>query len=123
MVDPLNPLKLIASNSCPPGFFCKMGKKFKCYAGYVCTVNSVTPTPTNGQGGYICPKGAYCPQVTGPPVTGCLAPTLCPISTYNPSFGAEALSDCLPCQTGFSCSVMGSTFQTPNTCPTGYICD
>lgn len=97
MVDPLNPLKLIASNSCPPGFFCKMGKKFKCYAGYVCTVNSVTPTPTNGQGGYICPKGAYCPQVTGPPVTGCLSPTLCPISTYNPSFGAEALSDCLPC--------------------------
>lgn len=110
MVDPLDPLKLIASNSCPPGFFCKMGKKFKCYAGYVCTVNSVTPTPTNGQGGYICPKGAYCPQVTGPPVTGCLAPTLCPISTYNPSFGAEALSDCLPCQAGFSCSVIGSTF-------------
>jgi len=52
---------LMPLKTCPTGYFCKKGRKFGCYSGYVCSVNSITPTPKDGQGGYVCPKGYYCP--------------------------------------------------------------
>jgi hypothetical protein len=90
MTDPRDPTGAkIAYSSCPSGYYCKMGRKYMCYAGYVCTINSITPTPTNGQGGYICPKGYWC-------AAGTLhkAEIACAVNYFQPSFGAEAITDC-----------------------------
>lgn len=52
---------------CPPGKYCESSglKELKdppnCDAGYVCVGGSSTATPTDGNTGYKCPKGFYCP--------------------------------------------------------------
>lgn len=53
---------------CPPGKYCAVegAKELKnppnCTAGYVCLGGAKIATPNDGQTGYICPKGFYCPE-------------------------------------------------------------
>jgi hypothetical protein len=86
--------------SCPYLHYCINGKKFKCMAGYVCTVSSITATPENGRGGDLCAAGYYCGDANG----FSAAPVACPVGTYGPSQGAGSLSDCITCSAGFVCS-------------------
>lgn len=110
--------------TCPTGYFCRKGRRFACYAGYVCSVNSITPIPKDGQGGYVCPKGYYCPLSSTSPLIGTLynQQTPCPIGTYNPSFGAESLLNCIACRAGYLCNTLAATFEIPIACPAGYLC-
>ena len=57
----------------------------------------------------ICPPGHYC--------SGCDVPTRCPINTINPHVGLSKLSDCQPCQLGFS-----ATRDATQCCYNGNMC-
>lgn len=72
---------------CPAGSYCIHGKKYSCYAGYICISAAKTPMPTDGTTGMLCEKGYYCEK-------GALEPKPCPVGTYNPYEGASTVNSC-----------------------------
>lgn len=106
---------------CPPGSYCvDEVSQAPCSAGYYCIGGSFTPTPAGQLSvlgssiGDICPRGHYC-------VAGTSSPQACPPATYSPTFGNDALNDCLPCQPGFYCD--GNATVTPTLqCGAGHYC-
>lgn len=83
---------------CQAGFYSVLvpGKSsvcLPCPAGYVCTLNTSTATPTdpNKDGGYECPKGFYCPQESR-------EPTPCPKGHFNNEKRAGSRTKCMPCE-------------------------
>ena len=92
-----------------------------CQAGYYCTGNgggAMSPQPTDGTTGNICPAGNYCKE-------GSVAPVLCPIGTYSSATALTNASSCSPCSPGRYCSTLGLLTDTgANTglCTGGYYC-
>lgn len=84
-----------------------------CTAGYYCTQESTTATPS-GAGGDRCPPGYFCEQGTDAPVP-------CPPGTYNPSYSSVDYTACLPCPEGFYCEGYGSSTYT--VCANNYYCE
>ena len=63
-----------------------------CWAGYVCQDAAIEPDPTSlrDHGGYICPKGSYCPVAS-------VTPIACPLGHYSDKEGRGYLNECKPC--------------------------
>ena len=78
-----------------------------CAAGYYC-ITSV-PVP------YTCPKGYYCPA-------GSSAPTACAIGYFLNTTGNTQLSNCIPCDPGYSCMQSGLAEERDYPCPVGNYC-
>ena len=117
---------------CDPGYYCPQGSSAKipctagkycpnyematpegdCKAGYFCSGQSTTPTPT-GTGGDICPEMYYCPPGSSNKVK-------CDTGKYLPYKGASASSECLDCTPGFYCD--GDVGTPRKTCTAGYYC-
>ena len=123
-------------NTCPLGNYCPVGSAMpilcpggkycsttglainqgNCNAGYYCRLGSTSNIPVNlgVQGGEICPPGFYC-------VAGSDSPKPCPVGTYNPNSGTQALSGCYVCPSGSYCQNAGITTPTGK-CNAGYYC-
>jgi len=80
--------------ACPAGTYSTLdGTQCKtCPGGYLCygQTNRENPTDYFLHHGEICPKGHYCPE-------GSSTATPCPIGTYQPSYGAKSIGQCLLC--------------------------
>ena len=91
-----------------------------CAIGYYCTGNSDTKTPTDGNGGNLCPTGHYCPPQTA-------APYPCEPGTYYASTGlgiglvSVSAADCDACPAKQYCEGYG--VDTPKFCDDGWYCD
>jgi hypothetical protein len=85
---------------CDPGKYCQTeglsAPTGDCLAGYFCTLQASTQTPTDGTTGDICPAGFYCE-------TGVSTPTPCSPGTYSAGEGNTLPSDCLNCTAGEFC--------------------
>lgn len=79
-----------------------------CVAGYVCTgaTNTDYPTLKDDHGGYLCPKGSYCPE-------GSAVEEKCPPGTYNPVEGAKTQEECRLCAAGTFAANWGSVGCKP----------
>jgi len=99
--------------SCTKGHYCGSSglgaPTGKCSAGYYCTGNSTTPTPSGGVGGDICQAGNYCPE-------GSWEMIPCDSGNYTNVTGSSACSICPP---GFFCPQSASQ---PHECPKGHYC-
>ncbi|XP_039352866.1 signal peptide, CUB and EGF-like domain-containing protein 3 [Mauremys reevesii] len=109
---------LLDCSPCGGGFYCagqgQTGPSGLCEAGFHCRGRAVTPLPTDGVTGDICPAGAYCPP-------GSLLPTPCPPGTYSNVSGLRSLKQCLDCPPGLYCD--GTNSQAPTgPCKPGYFC-
>lgn len=93
---------------CDEKFFCPIGSSSK--NGYTNTY--VFGLSLSG----LCPKGHTC-------AAGTIAPTPCPIGTFNPSVGQTV---CLPCTPGYFCDEQGMSDETfalkDKKCYAGYYC-
>ncbi|XP_061297102.1 neurogenic locus notch homolog protein 4-like [Pezoporus flaviventris] len=82
---------------CTRGFYCaapgQTGPSGPCEAGFYCQGRALTPLPTDGVTGDVCPAGAYCPP-------GCASPIPCPAGTYSNLSGLRSLQECLDCPPG-----------------------
>ncbi|EQC38608.1 hypothetical protein, variant [Saprolegnia diclina VS20] len=112
-----------------------------CPIGYYCTQNTTDPLPCPGNSSRLspfgtelydcaecpagkscldgavtvdCPVGFYCPQAQ--------LPQPCPKGTFNPSTGASAVENCIPCQAGRYCNRTASINDTAFDCPAGSFC-
>lgn len=99
--------------ACEPGKYCPtqgLHTPFaNCSAGYYCTANATTASPTDGGvTGDVCPLGHYCPVGTGTPVP-------CPAGSYT---NTTQNAQCLVCPAGMFCT----NGQTPELCPLGFHC-
>ena len=124
----------ISGNICPYGSYCPLGSSYPlacdvgkfcpfngmsvpegfCQAGYYCSGGASRPNSTDGITGDICPPGYYC-------IAGTIAPALCPIGTFSPSYGTSSITGCISCIGGFYCNRTG--LSTPSTfCPPRYVC-
>ena len=123
-------------NTCPLGNYCPLGSAMPilcpggtycsttglalnqglCNSGYYCRLGATSNIPVNlgVQGGQVCPPGYYC-------VAGSDSPKPCPIGTYSPNSGNQALSSCYVCPSGSYCQNAGITTPTGQ-CSAGYYC-
>ena len=103
---------------CPPGSYCSSyGLSVPtglCFAGYYCTGGAIDPNPNSETYGSRCLPGQHC-------LEGSSFPEPCPVGTYSPLFGNDMLTDCIPCDPGRYCSLMGQTNYT-GLCDEGYYC-
>lgn len=58
--------------------------------------------------------GNYCPSTS-------TDPTVCPLGTYNPGYGASDVSSCIGCKSGYYCNTTGISSVT-TLCWEGYYC-
>ncbi|KAJ7417001.1 hypothetical protein WISP_67321 [Willisornis vidua] len=83
---------------CARGFYCaapgQTGPTGPCEAGFYCQGMALTPLPTDGVTGDVCPAGSYCPP-------GCPSPVPCPPGTYSNLSGLRSLQECLDCPPGW----------------------
>nr|XP_038023610.1 multiple epidermal growth factor-like domains protein 10 isoform X2 [Anas platyrhynchos] len=103
---------------CGRGFYCaapgQTGPSGPCQAGFFCQGRALTPLPTDGVTGNMCPPGAYCPPVSPLPIP-------CPPGTYSNRSGLRNLRQCLDCPPGLYCD--GTNSQAPSgPCEPGYFC-
>ncbi|RUS80256.1 hypothetical protein EGW08_011985, partial [Elysia chlorotica] len=106
---------------CPGGEYCETdGLSFptgSCQAGWFCTSNSSSATPSSPEGGQ-CVAGQYCPE-------GSSAPTSCDPGTFCQTDGLAAPTG--NCSAGYYC-ILGAYTSTPtdgttgDICPTGHYC-
>jgi hypothetical protein len=92
---------------CDPGTYSTadiIGEWPICPAGYVCSGNTKSATPTNSatDNGFECPAGFYCPAGSG-------TATPCPAGTFRTSTLGTALSSCSNCPSGTFGSQTGQT--------------
>lgn len=80
-----------------------------CAAGYYCTEGALTPYPTDGVKGALCPVDRYCPE-------GASVPLRCEPGTYEPRQGS---SECQTCPPGFYCANGLRTACSGGYCPAG----
>lgn len=97
--------------ACPAGTYSTHGITqgcAPCEPGHVCTGQTSTAFPTlaDDHGGYLCPKGAYCPA-------GSAEERLCPPGTYNPEEGVESQEKCRLCEAGTFAATWGSVGCKP----------
>ncbi|KAJ8368244.1 hypothetical protein SKAU_G00082720 [Synaphobranchus kaupii] len=103
--------------ACPAGHYCDrpalthVSQAALCDTGYVCLGGSVTPRPSDGLQGYLCPRGFHCPIGTPTQVP-------CEPGSYGPAPGAAL---CTPCPPGTVCPSPAT--QEPSTCPAGHYCE
>ena len=106
---------------CKAGHYCNAGAgnvTGLCDAGYYCTGNSSTPTPTDVAEGGKCSPGFYCPK-------GSSAMLTCDPGSYCDKSGLPTVTG--ECFGGWYC-VAGSVTPMPedgttgNVCPTGHYC-
>lgn len=113
--------------NCPPGYFgssrtdnfdvnkaciaCGIGQYSDsgsntcedCWAGYVCQNAAKKPNPvTAEEGGYICPKGFYCPVASTSPIA-------CPLAHYSDEEGNGFANQCKPCPVDYFGIEVGAT--------------
>ncbi|XP_039940848.1 multiple epidermal growth factor-like domains protein 6 [Hirundo rustica] len=103
---------------CARGSFCaapgQTGPSGPCEAGFYCQGRALTPWPTDGVTGAVCPAGSYCPP-------GSAFPTPCPPGTFSNTSGLRNLQECLDCPPGLYCD--GTNNQAPSgPCAPGYFC-
>ena len=102
---------------CPNGFYCDSyglsAPTAICNEGYICKFGSNSSSPTDGTTGFVCPKGHFCSN-------GTLDPTPCPVSKYNPYYGAVDEFGCLSCLAGHFCDKSGSSNVTGECDPSFY---
>ncbi|CAM9824345.1 unnamed protein product [Bubo scandiacus] len=103
---------------CGRGYYCaspgQTGPSGPCKAGFYCQGRALTPLPTDGVTGDVCPAGAYCPP-------GSPSPLPCPPGTYSNVSGLRSLRECLDCPPGLYCD--GTNNQAPSgPCEPGYFC-
>ncbi|XP_055369802.1 uncharacterized protein si:ch211-286b4.4 [Betta splendens] len=98
--------------SCPPGLYCNSTGLSQasgiCDPGYYCSGGAVSPVPTDGVTGDVCPLGHFCPM-------GSASPLICPDGTYSNTTGAEVCGECPP---GTYC-LSGEGVEP---CPAGHYC-
>ncbi|XP_064159371.1 SCO-spondin [Anguilla rostrata] len=103
--------------ACPAGHYCDrpalthVSQAALCDAGYVCLGGSLSPRPSDGLQGYLCPRGFRCPIGTPMRVP-------CEPGSYGPTPGATL---CTPCPAGTVCPSPAT--QEPSTCPAGHYCE
>ncbi|KAF7241191.1 Sushi, von Willebrand factor type A, EGF and pentraxin domain-containing protein 1, partial [Varanus komodoensis] len=103
---------------CRAGFYCaahgQTTPSGRCESGFYCRSRAVSPLPTDGVTGNVCPPGSYCPP--GSPV-----PILCPPGTYSNASGLRKQNQCLDCPPGLYCD--GTNTHVPTgPCKPGYFC-
>ena len=84
-----------------------------CGVGYYCAGGSAMAQPS-GQGGDVCPAGAYCEA-------GTAVPSKCPAGTFNANRGSQSGAACVACPAGLYCATEGLASPTGN-CTAGYYC-
>ncbi len=105
---------------CSPGKACTTVGMYadgvNCNAGYYCTLQATTQTPTNDatQGGNICLAGYYC-------VAGSSVMIPCPAGTYSSATKVTSLAGCTACADGSYCATTAATVMTAQ-CDAGYYC-
>jgi len=72
----------------------------QCDAGYVCVSHANSSTPEDGQTGYECLPGFYCPR-------GSAQGIKCPRGTFSNRFGLENVTECRACTPGMYCQTEG----------------
>ena len=83
-----------------------------CYAGYLCAIQSTTPTPSDRP----CPIGSYCPS-------GSTVALLCPAGTYGQgTHGVSMEQACADCHAGYHCAAGTEGMSMMNQCPEGSYC-
>ena len=91
--------------ACEPGFYSSYHVEgcAECEPGFVChyATNTAQPTLFDDHGGYVCPKGHYCPR-------GSAVERRCPTGSYNPFEGGEETGDCRLCAPGTFAALEGS---------------
>ena len=85
-----------------------------CSAGFYCQSGAIDETGIGTGIGGACPVGYWCGNNT-------VTPVACLPGTYQPSTGASASSDCLPCPAGMYCAFNASVAPTGQ-CSAGYYC-
>ncbi|XP_031989756.1 SCO-spondin-like isoform X5 [Corvus moneduloides] len=103
---------------CARGSYCaapgQTGPSGPCEAGFYCQSRALTPWPTDGVTGAVCPAGSYCPP-------GSAFPIPCPPGTFSNISGLRSLQECLDCPPGLYCA--GTNNQAPSgPCEPGYFC-
>ncbi|KAL2295830.1 hypothetical protein Nmel_017354, partial [Mimus melanotis] len=103
---------------CARGSYCAgpglSGPSGLCEAGFYCQGRALTPWPTDGVTGAVCPAGSYCPP-------GSAFPIPCPPGTFSNISGLRSLQECLDCPPGLYCD--GTNNQAPSgLCEPGYFC-
>ncbi|XP_040546472.1 zonadhesin-like isoform X6 [Gallus gallus] len=104
--------------SCPPGKYCEFSglaaPTGDCAEGFWCRIGARVRNPQDGESGFPCPPGHYCPE-------GAPHPLKCPPGTWSDSEGRRSLQDCQPCPGGHYCNSSGQTAPT-GPCSPGYYC-
>ena len=103
---------------CSAGYYCDVAGLAEpsgaCDPGYVCYQAAISPTPTDGTTGDVCPSGGFCPL-------GSSSLTPCPAGTYNSYTGLYNESQCVSCAPGKYCGATGLTLPSDD-CLSGYYC-
>ncbi|XP_013386151.1 signal peptide, CUB and EGF-like domain-containing protein 3, partial [Lingula anatina] len=104
--------------SCDPGRYCgTLGRnetEGECSEGFWCKSGAISPTPTDGSKGMICPRGHYCPRGTPFPVP-------CPLGYWSNTTGQSTPETCQPCPGGHYCDQPGLG-DPSGQCDPGYFC-
>ena len=104
--------------NCTAGDYCDVAglttPSGPCDPGYVCYQSAISPTPTDGTTGDVCPLGGFCPQ-------GSSTSILCPAGTYNSQTGLHNVSQCVACAPGKYCDTIGLSLPAGD-CSMGYYC-
>ncbi|XP_032305021.1 zonadhesin-like isoform X2 [Coturnix japonica] len=104
--------------SCPPGKYCEFSglaaPTGDCAEGFWCRIGARVRNPQDGESGFPCPPGHYCPE-------GAPRPLKCPPGTWSGNEGRRSLQDCQPCPGGHYCNSSGQRAPTGH-CSPGYYC-
>ncbi|XP_028816958.1 zonadhesin [Denticeps clupeoides] len=120
------PIDRITGYLCPRGYSCPLGSAVErpCEPGtyslnpgsatcIICPSGTMCLLPATEEP-LVCPEGHFCPA-------GTTFPEPCPMGTVGDRTGARSVSDCVPCPTGFYCSVPGAS-EPQGQCQAGYFC-
>ena len=89
---------------CPGGTYCDALGLTEyadlCDAGYVCVSAANNSQPEDGETGYECLPGYYCPKGSDQGIK-------CPQGTFSNQYGLENVTECEDCTPGYHCQTEG----------------